>query len=533
MFNFDFTSGDSRVTLLGFNGNTTYDASGYTLNLKPGAGDNMLQYSEEADNAYYTQTLMTVSANSSAAPDSTTTADGLIASAGAGPHTLSSSTVSVTAGESYVLSAYVKKGDVNEVRLGLSGAGAPSNAYADFNINTGALDSHGTGADTTTIEDAGNGFYRVSVTVTADTTGTATFDITPKDTTNGVGFTGDGSTVNTHVWGMQVNEPATDTTEITAFTNTRATINTDVAATTAPDGTSTADAIVSDATNNTHLIESNPSITVTAGDSYTFTTYAKAGARDKVQIGMGGTNFGSNALAEFDLNLGTTTSTGADLASATIEDAGSGWYRISVTATANSGGTTPFEIYPVDAAGSTFTGDGSTEDTFFWEPHVLDNSDAVAGNYVPTTSAAVSGGAATANINGTANGADDASASISGNSITVNTGSAQGLQLFFSGLDFTSSIQLDFTIGIAAQMFFEIDDLLNTTTGIVDGEIDQLTDQNVVNNERIIEMEARLDIQRQSLLERYIAMETALAQANNIIESITASTTALLNSQSG
>ena len=51
-------------------------------------------------------------------------------------------------------------------------------------------------------------------------------------------------------------------------------------------------------------------------------------------------------------------------------------------------------------------------------------------------------------------------------------------------------------------------------------EIDELTDQNTLNNERITEMLDRLEIQRQNLLERYIAMETAIASANSILDSI-------------
>ena len=43
------------------------------------------------------------------------------------------------------------------------------------------------------------------------------------------------------------------------------------------------------------------------------------------------------------------------------------------------------------------------------------------------------------------------------------------------------------------------------------------------------EMLARLEIQRQSLLERFIKMETAIANANRIMESIKSITDALFN----
>jgi len=94
-------------------------------------------------------------------------------------------------------------------------------------------------------------------------------------------------------------------------------------------------------------------------------------------------------------------------------------------------------------------------------------------------------------------------------------------------LDLTSTTQLDLTVGIGAQMYFKLGELLDVTTGVVDAEIDELTDQNTLNNERITEMLDRLEIQRQNLLERYIAMETAISSANNIMDSLKQTTDSL------
>src|SRR5690606_38899935 len=139
--------------------------------------------------------------------------------------------------------------------------------------------------------------------------------------------------------------------------------------------------------------------------------------------------------------------------------------------------------------------------------------------------------AASANIGGAADGSDDGSATISGNVITVNSGGATGLQLFFDGHSDISSVQLDFTVGVGAQMFFQLGNLLDNATGIVEGEISELTDQNEVHSERITEMLDWLEIQRQNLLERYIAMETAIATANRIMESLKQTTDALTKQQ--
>lgn len=355
LFSFDLTSGDPRVTLLGFNGQTTYNSSGYTLNLQPSTGDNQFLYSEENENAYWTQQAGVVATNDPAvtAPDGTTSADGVVADATLTTHPLYT-TENVTAGQSYIYSTYARAGDKNNLLLQVNGAGFGGAESAEFNLATGTLVGAPTGGvSATSIEDAGNGWYRVSMKVTASATASALFERYPVDVTPT--YAGDGVTVNTHLWGAQLEPVTTETT---------------------------------------------PS------------------------------------------------------------------------------------------------------------------------SYVRTSSTAAVGQAATANVGGPNDGSDDGSATVANNVITVNTGGAEGLQLFFNGLDYISSIQLDVTVGVGAQLYFQIGDLLDTATGIIDGEIDELTDQNTLNNERITEMLDRLEIQRQNLLERYISMETAIASANNIMESI-------------
>ena len=81
-------------------------------------------------------------------------------------------------------------------------------------------------------------------------------------------------------------------------------------------------------------------------------------------------------------------------------------------------------------------------------------------------------------------------------------------------------------------MFFKIEELLDNTTGIVPGEIDQLTDQNTLHDDRIEEMLTRLEIQRANLLQRYINMETAVSTANNIMKSLRATIDGLSGSNS-
>jgi flagellar hook-associated protein 2 len=126
-----------------------------------------------------------------------------------------------------------------------------------------------------------------------------------------------------------------------------------------------------------------------------------------------------------------------------------------------------------------------------------------------------------ANIGGAANGADDGTVTTSGQTMTVTDQSgANGLRLFFNGAADLSGVQLDFTVGVAAQMFFAVDGLLDTDTGAVENGIQSLEDQNEIASDRIEAILERLEIQRQSLLDRFLRMEEALASMNNALDSI-------------
>ena len=244
-----------------------------------------------------------------------------------------------------------------------------------------------------------------------------------------------------------------------------------------------------------------------------------------MRLEIPGSNFAANTYAEFDISGGSVTATGAGATSASIIDAGGGWYRITVTADATATGTEQPRPYSMDVSNNlTYT--ASTLDTYFWDQRLIEKSS--AGSYVVTASSSVTGATATANIDGTADGLDDGSATIVDNTITINTGSAKGLVLFFSGFTFSDSMQLDFTVGVAAKLYNKIGELIDVTTGIVEAEIDSLTDQNKVSNDRITEMQIRLDIERDNMLDRFIAMEIALAQGSRILESIRRITDAVL-----
>jgi flagellar capping protein FliD len=138
-----------------------------------------------------------------------------------------------------------------------------------------------------------------------------------------------------------------------------------------------------------------------------------------------------------------------------------------------------------------------------------------------------------ANINGSADGADDGSVTISGTTITATSATgAEGLILLYTGTASASDISLDYTTGIASQFLFDTERMLDPTTGTIQNEINSLTDRNEASEDRIEQMLVRLEIQRQDLIEQYIAMETALATMESILDSMRQTFSALSDSDS-
>jgi flagellar hook-associated protein 2 len=135
--------------------------------------------------------------------------------------------------------------------------------------------------------------------------------------------------------------------------------------------------------------------------------------------------------------------------------------------------------------------------------------------------AAYRGGAITsANLGGAADGSDDGSVSVDGNVLTVVAGPAQGLKLLFTGAAPVSGVQIDLSIGLGTQIYHAADALADQTSGLIGGEIDSLEGQNELGTARIERLEEWLERERERLLERFVAMETALATMNRLLDSL-------------
>jgi len=110
--------------------------------------------------------------------------------------------------------------------------------------------------------------------------------------------------------------------------------------TTAPDGTNTAERVNLSGGNNNKSINKNTNLTI--GSTYTESYYVKAnGTYNFVQIAPD-TEFSTTAFQNYNLSNGTLgSSSGITSGQANIQNVGKGWYRISLTATANSTTSSP------------------------------------------------------------------------------------------------------------------------------------------------------------------------------------------------
>ena len=173
-----------------------------------------------------------------------------------------------------------------------------------------------------------------------------------------------------------------------AWTKTRSSIQAN--ATYAPNGELTADKLVEDTTNNTHVISQIVTKSAVA-DFYTGSIYVKAAERSYARIYLYGSSSANRIEATINLSDGTiayVTSNGTFTAgTCVVTPQSDGWYRIAISGLTDTSTTIRLFVAPSlgpSASNASYTGDGSSG-IYIWGEQIENNATATDYQFVGAT----------------------------------------------------------------------------------------------------------------------------------------------------
>ncbi len=427
-FGLDGRSVSDLTALPGFTFTRASLAMGYDATGKLVYGpNNLLLMSQRFDQAEWTKSGSTITADAATAPDGTLTADKLVEDVANSQHrTFNNLGVTVSTAETVVYSIYAKAAERNFLFLAdNNGSGA------FFNLTTGVVSDLGSGVTAVNATSVGNGWWRCCIArVPTTSSGRLAAGASTASGTNS--YTGD-PTKGIFIWGAQIEAVTYQTTPSTYYPTTTAAyygprlvcdpvtlasqgilveeartnlllqsqtldnaswlksnITVTANAATAPDGTVTADkAIAATGSVNPLLYQSN---TLTAA-AYTVSVYAKAAELTWLAIRF---DPATTKYSWFDLSNGVVGTVDATH-TASIQSVGNGWYRCIVTATGTAASW--FSVITPTTANnvSTYTGN-SVNGIYVWQAQLELGTG--ASSPIPTTTAAVTRAADAATLTG-------------------------------------------------------------------------------------------------------------------------------------
>jgi len=388
-----------------------------------GVRTNLALYSNDLSNAVWNKTFTTITSNAAISPDGTNNANKIVETTDNNLHRAGQGAIAVTSGQVYTFSFYAKAGERNELelqRINTSGTVFNSISTTTADLTLGTL-SVGSNVTSSSINSVGDGWYRISLSLTAIATGSGGLNIGMQKDGNVI-YLGDG-TSGVFIYGFQTEQSASATEYIPTTTTAVSVgmlanvpridytgggcaklllepqrtnlqtqsngflsnwnnndVTTSVGESTLISGETTT-LITETAVNAVHRVVSVLTVSLTIGSVYTISFYAKSNGTRNIGLRTGFT--GSSANIIFNPNTQTAVSVPAGFTT-NITAANDGYYRYSITATA---GAASDLISVVMFNGTSLVYTGTTESIYI--SAIQTELGSYPTSYIPTLGTAV------------------------------------------------------------------------------------------------------------------------------------------------